>query len=82
MLKNILETIQTIDKKIIHCMCCACWITQTTDIHSEFVTLIAFPRQWLRERSLVLRYTYEYIACLIICNINEHLPSASYSFSR
>ena len=29
-----------------------CWITKATDAHSEYVILIAFPRQqWLRERS-------------------------------
>jgi len=27
----------------------ACWITQATDTHLEFILLIAFPRQqWLR----------------------------------
>jgi hypothetical protein len=36
----------------------ACWITKATDTHSEYVVLIAFPRQqWLRERPSVLRYT-------------------------
>jgi hypothetical protein len=49
---------------IIRRMCFACWITKATDTHSEYVTLIAFPRQqWLRERASVLRYTY--IACLV-----------------
>ena len=38
----------------------ACWILKVTDTHS-----LAFPRQqWLRERPLVLRYTY--IACLVL----------------
>ena len=33
-----------------------CRITKTADIHSEYVILIAFPRQqWCRERALVLR---------------------------
>jgi hypothetical protein len=37
----------------------ACWITKATDTHSEYVMLIAFPRQQLlRERSSFLRYTY------------------------
>ena len=44
----------------------ACWITKTRDKHSEYVILVAFPRQqWLRERVSVLRYTY--IALLIYC---------------
>jgi hypothetical protein len=38
---------------------CACWTTKATDKHSEYVILIAFPRQqWLHERASMLRYTY------------------------
>ena len=34
----------------------ACRITKATNTHSEYVTLIAFPRQqWLRERATMLR---------------------------
>jgi len=37
----------------------ACWITKTTDTPSEYVILMTFPRQYcLRERTLLLRYTY------------------------
>jgi hypothetical protein len=37
----------------------ACWITKATDTNSEYVILIAFPHQkWLRERALILRFTY------------------------
>jgi hypothetical protein len=33
----------------------ACWIPQTTDTHSEYVILIAFPlQQWLHERASML----------------------------
>ena len=40
----------------------ACWIPKAIDIHSEYVSLIAFPlQQWLRELSSGLRYTY--ISC-------------------
>jgi hypothetical protein len=40
----------------------ACWITKATDTHTEYVILIALPRQqWLRERATMLRYIY--IAC-------------------
>ena len=43
----------------------ACWIPKTTNTHSEYVILIAFPlQQWLRERASMLGYTY--IACLLI----------------
>ena len=35
----------------------ACWITKATDTHSEYVTLVAFPRQhWLYELPSMLRY--------------------------
>jgi hypothetical protein len=43
------------------------WIPKDTDTHLEYLTLIAFPRQqWLHERAATLRYTYTYIACLVI----------------
>ena len=32
----------------------ACWITKATDTHSECVTFVAFPHQWLRKRAVVL----------------------------
>ena len=40
----------------------ACWLTTATDTHSEYVILLAFARQCLRERVSVLRF--KYIACL------------------
>jgi hypothetical protein len=41
----------------------AFWITKATNTRSEYVILIAFPRQWLRERASTLHYTYT--ACLV-----------------
>jgi hypothetical protein len=42
----------------------ACWVRKTTNTHSEYVTLNAFPlQQLLDERVSMLRYTY--IACLV-----------------
>ena len=53
---------QTTDDNIIRRMRTECWITKATDTHSEYVILIAFPRQqWLRERASVLRL---YVYCL------------------
>ena len=47
---------QATDDNIIRCTRFACWITKATDTHSEYVTLIAFPRQqWLRELTSMLR---------------------------
>jgi hypothetical protein len=55
---------QATDDNIIQRMRFVCWITKATDIHSEYVILVAFPRrQWLGERASVLRYTY--IVCLV-----------------
>jgi hypothetical protein len=35
------------------------WIPKATNTYSEYVMLIAFPKQqWLHERASVLRYTY------------------------
>jgi hypothetical protein len=48
----------------------ACWITKATDAHSEYIILSSFPlQQWLRQRALMLRYTWAYIACRVICPI-------------
>jgi len=45
----------------------ACHISKATDTHTEYVILIPFTLQrWLRERATVLRYTYEYIACIVL----------------
>ena len=37
----------------------ACWIPMSSNMHSEYVILIAFPpQQRLHERATMLRYTY------------------------
>jgi hypothetical protein len=42
-----------------------CWMPKAKNVHSEYVTLIAFPLlHWLHERSSSLRYMC--IACLVI----------------
>ena len=44
------------DDNIIRRVRSACWINKATDTHSEYVMLIAIPRQqWLRESVLVLK---------------------------
>jgi hypothetical protein len=51
------------DYNIIRRMLIACWITKATDTHSEYVILIAFPRQQrLQEGASELLYMH--IACL------------------
>ena len=43
---------------------CTCWIPKTTNTHSEYVILIAFPlQQSLYERSSMLCYTH--VDCLV-----------------
>jgi hypothetical protein len=55
---------QASDDNLTQRMRFAFWINRATNIHSEYVILIARPRQkWLGERASVLRYTY--IACLV-----------------
>jgi hypothetical protein len=50
---------QVTDDNIIRRMRFACRITKATGTHSEYVIIIAFPRQqWLRERVSILRCTY------------------------
>ena len=37
----------------------ACWTPRATNTHSEYVIMIAFPRErWLHERPSMLSYTY------------------------
>ena len=56
------------DGNIIRRMPFACWITEATPhthTHTEYLILIAFPRQQcLHERISVLRYTY--VECLVV----------------
>jgi len=64
---------QVTDDNTIRRMSLACWMPKATDTHSEYVILVAFPRQqWLRERASVLRYTY--IACLVFSQSSLTLP--------
>ena len=54
------STRQTTDDNMAHALCML-----GTNTHSEYVMLIAFPRQkWLLERASVLRHTC--VACLVM----------------
>ena len=54
----------------------ACWVAKSTNAHSEYVMLIAFPRQQgLRERSRALRCTC--IVCLVNPLKMKHSPLRS-----
>jgi len=46
----------------------ACWITQVTDKHSEYVIIIAFPQQqWLREHTHTPQYYVTYTVHCLSC---------------
>ena len=51
----------------------ACWITNATNTHLEYVILIAFPlQQWLHECASLLRYTYIahlVLTCSVLCDV-------------
>jgi len=55
----------------IWCIHIACWIPKATNVHSEFVILIAFPlKQWLHERDntfylcTILAFHWDYLISL------------------
>jgi hypothetical protein len=53
MCKNMIEAGRPL--MTIRRMCFACWINEATNTESEYVILIALPRQqWLRERASLL----------------------------
>jgi hypothetical protein len=74
MWKTSVDRGEVTDDNLIRRMRFACWITEATDTHSECVIFTAFRllQQWLRESSLVLRYTS--IACLFFLSLSlEHV---------
>ena len=57
---------QARDKNIILRMRISCWVLMSTNTHSQYVTLIAFPlQQWVHERASLLRYTYSTLPVLL-----------------
>jgi hypothetical protein len=64
---------QATDGSIIRRMRIDCWITKATNRHSEYVILVAFPRQkWFRERAAMLHI---YVLCLS-CLLQLHLVAS------
>jgi hypothetical protein len=67
---------QATDDNIIRRMRFACWITKATNTYSEYVILIAFPRQqWLRERASMLRFYAHFLSCCL------HVTHSSFSWA-
>jgi len=57
----------------------ASYVPESTKTHSEYVILIAFPRQqWLRERTSNLRYN-QYIAWLVNAHFCINLHTITWS---
>ena len=58
---------QATDDSIIQRMRIACWIPNATNVHSEYVILIAFARQnSLHERASFLRLYVHCVYCLML----------------
>ena len=59
-------------------MCIAYGTPKSTNTHSEYVTLVAFPlQQWLHERASMLRYTY--CTLHVLLNVYPHMQECPYS---
>ena len=57
----------------------ACLSGNATNTHSEYVILVAFPRQqWLYERASVLRHTYGTLSVFIKLSLNLRLQNLFY----
>ena len=58
---------QATDDNIIRRMRFSFWINKATDTHSEYLILIVFTSaKWLRERALILNYTYTAYLVLLL----------------
>jgi hypothetical protein len=70
---------QVTDDNIIRRIRFAFWMNKATDTHSEYVIIIAFPRQqWLRERASMLRCSYT--ACLVVFCHQPYTVIAQYLY--
>jgi hypothetical protein len=68
--KNYVRSRQATDDNIVWRIRFACRINKYTDMHSEYVILVAFPRQQcLRERLSLLRYSH--IVCALFVGHRE-----------
>ena len=67
--KNMVDT--DMSQTTVQRMHYAYWLTKATDIHSEYVILIAVPlQQWLHERTTFLRlYVHWYLVTELILRI-------------
>jgi len=60
------RTRQATNDNIIRRMRIACWIPKASDIHSEYVILIAFPLlQWLHERAWNVTLYVHWLSCFV-----------------
>jgi hypothetical protein len=58
---------QAADESIAPLKHIAFWVSKATNTHSEYVVLIGVPlQQWFYENPPIFRYTYVYIARLVL----------------
>ena len=73
---------ESTDDNITRRMCIACWISKaTTNTHSEYAVLIAFPQsQWLHEWALMFTLYIHCLPCLLLMFGNRLLHTCSLQF--
>jgi hypothetical protein len=76
MWKKYVRVRQATDDRIIRCIRFACWIPKAKNTHSEYVILIAFPRQKMGTQTC-LNVTFICILPVLLCL--KCLSSPSYS---
>jgi hypothetical protein len=69
---------QATDDNIIRRIRFACWITKATDTHSEYVILIAFPRQLVTRTRLNVTL---YVHCMLCSNVVGNVLEICLTFS-
>jgi hypothetical protein len=62
---------QATDDNITKCMCIACWITKSTNTHSAYVVIIAFPLQPLQAEIHNKKYPVKRVHSTAVTNIKQ-----------
>jgi len=70
MRKNVLRVAQAPDDNVIRLLRFACWVTEATDTHAEYVIITVFPRQQLST----------WVGTLIVATIYLQLIQNRYMF--
>ena len=74
---------QATDDSIVRCIRVACWLNRATDLHSEYVILIAFLRQrMLKRKRLMLRLYVMYCTMPVVLTVGFSELSMFLVYSR